>query len=128
MRAADAILEAAADALATLDGLAVFDAPPLQAVFPYATLAAGAESDWGHKSGAGRELRLAATIRDRGERPIRLRSLAGEAEAVLQALPADMAGWRLVTLALVRAQVAPQGKGGWAATIEMRARMLATVS
>jgi hypothetical protein len=38
-------------------------------VAPYAIVETGPEIDWSHKSGAGRELRLAVTLRDKGERP-----------------------------------------------------------
>ena len=48
-----------AETLATLDLGAVYPGPPLQAAFPHAVVECGAETDWGHKSGRGRELRLA---------------------------------------------------------------------
>ena len=88
--AGEALAEAAMAALRAVDGLnAVYDGPPLPAAFPYAAVEAGPESDWSHKSGAGRELRLAILLRDQGERPARLRGLAGAAEA---AAGADRAG------------------------------------
>jgi hypothetical protein len=87
----------------------------------------GAETDWGHKSGRGRELRLAVTLRDAGERSDRALAFAEVAEATIEAgLAVD--GWRLVTLMLVRRRTVAEGRGGragWAVTIDYRARMLA---
>ena len=97
---------------------------PLQAAAPYATVAAGLETDWGHKSGSGRELRLTVTLRDQGERPARLRALAAEAQAALDGL-AMSDGWQLVTLVFVRSMTVAEGAGRWAITLDYRARMLA---
>ncbi len=128
MSGAGAALRAAAiEALESLDLGGVYPGPPLQAAFPYATVECGPESDWGHKSGRGRELRLAVTLRDSGERPERAQAFAEVAEAALEA-GLDVEGWRLVTLALVRARTVAEGRGGamgWAVAIDYRARMLA---
>jgi hypothetical protein len=101
----------------------VYDGPPLQAAFPYALVEAGPESDWGHKSGSGREVRLAVTVRDEGERPARLHALMAEAEAAMEGLsfPDD---WSVVTMRFVRSRVVRDPKGLWAGVIEYRARML----
>jgi hypothetical protein len=118
---------AAIEALAALELGGVYPGPPLQAAFPYAMVECGAESDWGHKSGRGRELRLAVILRDSGERPDRAEAFADVAEAAIEA-GLDVEGWRLVTLALVRRRIVADGRGGkasWAVTIDYRARMLA---
>lgn len=124
---AGAVLQAAAvAALGAIDGMAAYDGAPVQAALPFALVEVGPESDWGHKSGAGRELRLAVTIRDKSERPERLRRLMDEAEAAVAGLPAALGGWRVVTLALLRTRVmAPRAGEAWAGVIEFRARMLA---
>ncbi|HYE29001.1 MAG TPA: DUF3168 domain-containing protein [Allosphingosinicella sp.] len=119
-----------AGAIAALEALelgGVYPGPPLRAAFPHALVECGAESDWGHKSGRGRELRLAVTLRDAGERPDRAQAFADVAEAALEAgLEAD--GWALVTLVLLRRLTVATGRGGdvgWAVTLDYRARMLA---
>ena len=87
----------------------------------------GPETDWGHKSGRGRELRLAVTLRDSGERPERAQAFAEVVESAIEA-GLDVEGWRLVTLALVRARTVAEGRGGrmgWAVALDYRARMLA---
>ncbi|HEX8223927.1 MAG TPA: DUF3168 domain-containing protein [Allosphingosinicella sp.] len=128
MSGAGATLQAAAiEALAALDLGAVYPGPPLQAAFPHAVVECGAESDWGHKNGRGRELRLAVILRDRGERPDRARAFAEVAEAAIEA-GLEVEGWYLVTLTMVRRRTVAEGlggKAGWAVAIDYRARMLA---
>ncbi|HEY0129941.1 MAG TPA: DUF3168 domain-containing protein [Allosphingosinicella sp.] len=128
MSGAGAALRAAAiEALEALDLGGVYPGPPLQAAYPYATVECGPETDWSHKSGKGRELRLAVTLRDSGERPERAQAFAEVVEAAMEA-GLDVEGWRLVTLALVRARTVAEGRGGsmgWAVAIDYRARMLA---
>lgn len=120
-----ALQTAAAAALRGIAGLGVYDGPPARAAYPYATVDAGLESDWSHKSGAGREVRLAVTLWDNGERAARLHGLVGEAEAALAGLDGEVGGWRLVTMRFVRSRVLREVRGPWAGVVEFRARMLA---
>lgn len=124
MSAGEALGAAVAAALQGLEGVGVHDGPPVQAAFPYAVIETGGESDWGHKSGGGRELRVAAVLRDQGERPARLRRLAGEAEALIAGIAGTLDGWQLVSLTLLRSRIVKDARS-WAATVEYRARMLA---
>jgi len=125
MNAGTALLEAAGAALAEVDGLnGVHEGRPVQAAHPYVTLGTGIELDWGHKNGAGREVRLAVTLRDKGERSARLRALAAAAEAAIEGLDGEMGGWRLVSLGFLRGQVRAEPGGEWTALSEYRARML----
>jgi hypothetical protein len=122
-----ALRDAAIEALQALDLGGVYPGPPLQAAFPHAVVECGPESDWGHKSGRGRELRLAVTLRDSGERPERAQAFAEVAEAALEA-GLEVEGWRLATLALLRVRTVAEGRGGamgWAVAIDWRARLLA---
>jgi hypothetical protein len=122
-----ALQSAAIEALAALDLGAVYPGPPLQSAFPYAVVECGAETDWGHKSGRGRELRLAVILRDAGERPDRAQAFAEVAEAAIEA-GLEPEGWYLVTLAMTRRRTVAEGRGGragWAVAIDYRARMLA---
>jgi hypothetical protein len=68
-------------------------------------------------------VRIALSLFDKGERPVRLRVLMHEAEQVLDALPSP-AGWTLVTLQFLRSRLVRDSKGMWAGVIEYRARML----
>ncbi|HEX9965943.1 MAG TPA: DUF3168 domain-containing protein [Allosphingosinicella sp.] len=122
-----ALGSAALEALEALELGGVYPGPPLQAAFPHAVVETGPETDWGHKSGRGREVRLALTVRDLGERPDRVQALAEAAEAVVGA-GLEVEGWRLVTMALVRSRTVAEGRGGkagWAVVSDFRARMLA---
>ena len=121
------IEKAALAALRTVAGLSgAFAEGPVQAAYPYATAEAGLENDWSHKSGEGREVRLAVTVRDEGERPDRLHALVGDVEEALAALPPLLAGWRVVSFRFVRSRMIREPKGRWTSVIEYRARLLAS--
>ena len=113
-------LAAALDGISELTG--VYDGPPARAPFPYAAIDAGTESDWSHKSGAGREVLVAVTLWD--EQPARLQQLADQAEALLSALD-QVDGWQLVSLRLLRRRVVRDVAGPWAVAMDFRARLLA---
>lgn len=122
MASASGALQAAAVA-ALRPLMAVYDGPPLQAAFPYAVVEAGPETDWSHKTGEGREARIAILVRDAGERPERLRTLMETAQAAVDGIAATE-GWQIVTLHFLRGRVARETKNGWAGAIDYRARML----
>jgi hypothetical protein len=127
MTAARQLQAAAITALQNAGGIGgVYDGPPLQAAFPYAIVECGPESDWSHKSGAGRELRLAVIVRDEGERPARLQRLMAEAEAAIDTMAGVLETWRIVTLRFTRSHAVREPKGAWAGMIEYRARMLSS--
>lgn len=111
----------ALNGIASLTG--VFDGPPARAAFPYVALDATTETDWGHKSGEGREVMVAITVWD--DQPVRLHGLADAVELALEEVPA-IDGWQLVTMQLIRRRVVRDIAGPWAAAVDFRARMLAT--
>jgi hypothetical protein len=127
--AGETVAARAVAALKAIGGLGVYDAPPIQAVAPYAVVETGPESDWGHKSGEGRELRLALTLWDRGERPVRLRALTRAAEAALESVEGHAEGWQIVSLHFLRERAvpprAPAPNALTASVVEYRARLLA---
>jgi hypothetical protein len=129
MSGAGTALQAAALArLQSVSGLSgIYPGPPLQAALPFATVEAGVETDWGHKSGVGREVRLAIALRDEGERPDRIADRMGAAEAALAA-PLPVPGWQLVSLVFLRSRLVREGRAvdaAWSGLVEFRARMLA---
>ena len=125
MNASGALIAAAMTALDEVPGLAGTDeAAPIQAAIPSASVATGLETDWGHKNGVGRELRLSVLLRDEGESPARLRMLSDAVQAALQNLETG-GGWRLVTMIFVRSIFTAQAPGKWSAGLDYRARMLA---
>ena len=123
--AGQALADAALAALRDVEGLnGVYDGPPLSASIPYATVETGPESDWSHKSGEGRELRLSILIHDKGERPARLREIVVAVEAAVAEIGPDLAGWRLVNLVYLRGSMLRSKDAAWTAAIEYRARLL----
>lgn len=122
MSAGAALQAAIAAALKEIIELAgVYDGPPARAPFPYAVLDASNESDWGHKTAAGREVLVAVTLWD--DQPVRLQSLADAAEAAVQTVAAP-SGWSIVTLRLLRRRTIRDLSGPWATAIDFRARLL----
>ena len=123
MSAGGALQAALAGALAGEARLTgIYDGPPARAAFPYAAIDAGNEADWSHKSGEGREVMVALTIWD--EQPARLAEVADRVEA-LAAGAADVDGWQLVSMQLMRRRMVRDVAGPWAAVVDFRARMLA---
>lgn len=124
---AQVVLQAAvAAALADLAVTGVFDAPPVRSSRPYAVIEEALLTDWGTKDFAGREGRFAVRVLDSGERPVRLRGLAGEVEDRVLAMPRLLdGGWAVASLVFVRSRIVRDGEG-WAAVSEFRVRMLRT--
>lgn len=128
---AEAALHAAVTvALAGVAGLnRIEPGASVRASEPYVTIEPLVASDWGTKDRAGRELRVAVTVRDLAERAARLHALAGAVEAAVMALPAEVpaagGGWRIVSIAFLRGRTASEKAGTWAATLEWRVRVLA---
>ena len=123
--AGQALVEAALAALRAVEGLnAVSDGPPLTGAFPYATVEAGPESDWSHKTGEGRELRLAILARVKGESPKRLRDIVVRIEETAAGIGPDLGGWRLINLVFLRSSMLRSTGAAWTAAIEYRARLL----
>lgn len=126
--ASEALRVSVAARVAEASGLAVYDAPPVQAAFPYALVEAGSVTDWGHKNGTGREARIAVTLRDAGELPVRLRAAMAEVEAALAASVPEAEGWQVVTFTWLRSRAVRDGRPParieWTGLIEYRAHML----
>ncbi len=103
--------------------MAVFDAPPVRRAAPFALVEEPVLTDWSGTGWTGREGRLTVTLRDEGERPLRLRTLLATVEERVPTLPTVLGkGWRLVQLRLVRSRLV-SGGGGWSAGAEFGVRM-----
>lgn len=108
---------------ATLNG--VFEGPAVRASPPFATVEDALATDWSVKEARGRELRIAVSIRDEGETPERLATLADTAERAIEAAPRTIDGWHVASLVFQRSRLAGEGPGRWLAVIEYRVRVLA---
>lgn len=123
--AAGALAEALAGALRGVAGLSqVADGRPVQAGDAAAVIEIGPERDWGHKSGAGAELRFGLTVRCGGESPGRTRALIAAMRERVEAIGPELNGWRLVTLAMVRSRAVREDGPGWRGIVDYRARLL----
>ena len=125
--AGEALVAAAVAAVERVPGMGrVFDAPPLQASVPWALVEADLVTDWGCKTAAGREVRLAVSVTDdEGERPVRVRRLCAEVEGVVEGVSGVVDGWRVVSVRLVRSRVVRVKGGGWRGVVEFRGRVMA---
>lgn len=102
----------------------IFDGPPPRAAFPYVAVGGWVTSDWSHKTGRGREHRMAISVWDDGESPFRLRALMGRAEDAIETI-GTVDGAQLASLAFLRSRVIRDAAGPWVGIIEYRARLLA---
>ncbi len=102
MSAASELQAALVAALAAADGIAgvasgVYDGPPARAAFPYLVIGDGLSFDWSHKTGRGREHRLAVTIWDEAGRAARLHALVAATEAAIEGVAAALPTNRIVS-------------------------------
>jgi hypothetical protein len=123
--AAGALAREAVAALRRVQGLSgVSDGAPIQAGDAHATVDMGPETDWGHKSGEGAELRLALLIRCGGEQAQRVRELTERCRAAMEGLGPAVGAWRLVTMIRLRSRIVRVPGPGWTGIVEYRARLL----
>jgi len=129
--AAGVLARAVTAALRAVPGLSgVSDGAPIQAGDAHAVVETGPETDWGHKSGAGAEIRFAVVIRCGGEQPGRTRTLVEQARQAVAAIGAELAApdgsetWRLVSLAMLRSRLVRTPGPSWASAVDYRARLL----
>ena len=122
--ATGALVAAVIKALEAVPGLSqVSDGAPLQAADAAALVEAGPETDWGFKGGDGAEVRFAVLVTCGGEAPARARLLGEKARAAVTATGPELPGWRLVSLAMLRARTIRAAGPKWTAVAEYRARM-----
>ena len=79
MSAGAALQAALATRLAAIGEVEVYDGAPARAAYPYVSLDAGTERDWGHKSNDGREVMVSTTLWH--DQPAALHGLADAVEA-----------------------------------------------
>lgn len=117
------------DAVIAAQANAVAEGEAARVTAPYVRLRDVAESDWGTKDAAGREVRVGVTVRDAGEGAGRAQEIADAAEAAVAGMPSDLGGWRVASLVLVRRVTLDEGRGDgagrWAVMVDWRVRVLA---
>jgi len=110
--------------LRTVDGLTVFDAPPVRASLPHGVLEEPELSLWGAAGLRAFEGRLVLVLHDAGERPERLRTLGQAAEEALGDLSGEIGGgWRLPRCRMVRTRLVRSGSDRWRWTSEFAVKL-----
>ena len=106
---------------------AVVEEAPLRTALPWLALTASASNNWGTKTLAGREIRVALELNFRSDDPLGGAALVSAIEARVESLPADQsaAGFRVASLSLIKARAEQRGEALRAVVLEYRARVMA---
>ena len=104
---------------------AITEEAPLRASPPWLGIVASASGDFGHKSGAGREVWVALELQYLGDEPGEGADLVNAIEARVASLPPDQPAFRIASLAFIRARAEQRGETRRALLLEYRARLLA---
>ena len=105
---------------------AIVEEAPLRTSPPWLGIVASASADFSHKTGMGREARVALELQTLGDDPGEAAALVGAIEARLAALPSQQDGFRIASLAFLRARAEQRGEARRAVLLEYRARLIAT--
>lgn len=104
---------------------AITEEAPLRATPPWLGIVASASADFGHKTGTGREVRVALELQCRGDQHDVAADLVAAIEARIDALPADHPAFRVASLTFLRARAERRADNRRAILLEYRARLLA---
>ncbi len=106
---------------------AVVEEAPLRTALPWLALTTSASTNWGTKTLAGREIRVALELNFRSDDPLGGAALVSAIEARVESLPADQsaAGFRVASLSLLRARAEQRGEALRVVVLEYRARVMA---
>lgn len=104
---------------------AITEEAPLRASPPWLGIVASASADFGHKTGTGREVRVALELQYLGDDPAAAADLVRAIEARIVALPAAQEGFRVASLSFLRARAEQRGEARRALLLEYRARLIA---
>ena len=105
---------------------AIVEEAPSRTAFPWLAIAASASTDWGTKTEAGREVRVALELHCRGDRADVAADLTTAIESRVAALPAAQDGYQIVTIQFLRARAEQRAGNTRAILTEYRFRLLAT--
>lgn len=110
-----------ADAGLAARGIPVFDRPPADTPPPYVTIGLDRVRDWGWKGGGGREHRFQLSVWEARDGLAGLKAAMADVERAVLAMPRRFEALRLVSLALVLAQVRPDPRRWTEGVLEFRA-------
>ena len=116
----------AADPLLAAELNSITEEAPLRASPPWLRIVASASADFGHKQGAGREIRVALELQYLGDDPGEAADLVNAIEARIAAFPSDQPTYRVASLTFLRARAEQRGEARRAFLLEYRARLIGT--
>ena len=93
---------------------------------PWLALVASAATDWGTKSHAGREVRVAFELRLHGDDPATGSALAERVDARVLSLPSAQEGFRVASAVFLRGRAERRANNARAILREYRFRILAS--
>ncbi|MDT0576529.1 DUF3168 domain-containing protein [Croceicoccus sp. F390] len=98
---------------------------PARASLPWLALVASASVDWSHKTGEGREIRLAIELQCRGDDPATASGLVRRIEEVIAGLAKNQPDFTIASVLFLRARTQQRLPATRAVLIEHRFRLLA---
>lgn len=106
---------------------AIVEEAPIRTSLPWLALTASASTDWSHKSGRGREIRVALELNYRGYEQLAEAGLIAAIETRMESMPTDQsaAGFQIASLTFLKARAEQRGEALRALVLEYRARVLA---
>lgn len=102
----------------------VTEEAPSQSSLPWLGIAASASTDWGTKERRGREVRIALELHTRGEEAGETASTISAIESRVESMPFAQNGFRIVTIAFLRARAEQRSRNRRAVLLEYRFRLL----
>ena len=116
----------AGDPLLAAELNSITEEAPLRVSPPWLGIVASASGDFSHKTGAGREVRVALELQHLGDDPATAADLVSGIEARIADFPADQPGWRVASLTFLRTRAEQRGEARRAYLLKYRARLIAT--
>lgn len=104
---------------------AISEEAPLRAALPWLAIVASASADWSHKTGEGREVRIAVELQARGDDPQTAAALVSELEGAILSIPRQQATFHIAGIQFLRARTEQRGGTIRAVLLEYRFRILA---
>ena len=105
---------------------AITEEAPVRASLPWLAIVASASADWSHKTGEGREVRVAMELQMRGDDPATAGQLVQDIEQRIAVIPHEQDGFRIASVQFLRARTEQRGGTIRAVLLEYRFRLLAT--
>ena len=105
---------------------AIVEEAPLRTSPPWLGIVASASTDFGHKTGIGREVRVALELQTLGDDACGTADLVAAIEARIADLPADHPAFRIASLTFLRARTEQRSEARRAVLLEYRTRVVAT--